>query len=90
MIEYAFYLVGAIGYAALMGTMKQAVVRGLTPTPGQVKLGPMNTEVINVELHQVFGPRNLAGDPEEENTTPWTDPKKAELDIDVLVSDEFV
>lgn len=89
MIEYVFYLIGAVGYAALMGTMKTAVTRGLTPEPGQMKLDSMNPTEVNAELSNVFGARNNAGDPDEEKTTPWTDPKKT-LDIDVLVTDGFV
>ena len=92
MFEVALYMVGGLGYASLMLAMRGAATRSLTGGRIPQRLRNMNTPLpaVNAELQSLFGHREAAGDPDEEPTTPWTDPKKAELDIDVMVSDELV
>jgi hypothetical protein len=95
---------GVLSLATLMATLSSSLKTGLTKRPYESRLQPMTNQEVNRELAQTFGNREAAGDPEEAETTPYTSRAQltsmlddalqgfddTDLDLDVVVQDEFV
>ncbi len=100
----AAFVVLVVIVSVMLDVIVRLIDWSLTPSGQARRVETMTSiDTVNQELHLAFGDREAAGDPDEADTEPYTSEAQraqmvaealayadTELDIDVVVQDEFV